>query len=226
MLGTVKVEAPDGGVAVFALDGTLRTARHGHRSPEQHRRGIRVCVRWPRDSISPWSPSATSGGCACSPSPLTVRASPNLGVVPVLEGQAGEAGAPMGIGLVPAAPRRRGVRHRRAEDRTRGRVISGRTGCRTRAVAGSPRLSCADSAASAAAARFEAVAVDDEAGHVYYADEERRRPQVARGPGSGRRGDGACPLRARRILGRSRGSRYLRRSAAAPATSSRPTSCR
>ena len=51
-------------------------ARHGHRSPEQHRRGVRVRLRRPRRSTSPSSPSGTNGGCACSRSRLTAPASP------------------------------------------------------------------------------------------------------------------------------------------------------
>ena len=41
VLGTMKVAAPDGGLAVFGLDGKLRAAAEGRRSAQQRRRRVR-----------------------------------------------------------------------------------------------------------------------------------------------------------------------------------------
>ena len=169
VLGTVKVAAPDGGVAVFGLDGALRQLVTGIDRPnnidveygftfggrtvdiavitERYQRRLRVF------SIAP-------DGSGIS----------DLGVVPVLEGQLGEAQAPMGIGL-----------YRRGRDGAVFAIISPKTGP-AEGYLWQYRLQ-EDSGGKLTATfvrrfgRFsgtgeiEAVAVDDEAGHVYYADE-------------------------------------------------------
>jgi 3-phytase len=169
VLGTIKVAAPVGGVAVFGLDGALRQLVTGLDRPnnidveygfafggrtvdiavvtERYRRRLRVFAVAPDGSgIS------------------------ELGSVPVLEGQEGEAGAPMGIGL-----------YRRPRDGAVFAIVAPKTGPAEGYLwqyrlhdAGGGRL------AATFARRFggfsgtgeiEAVAVDDDAGHVYYADE-------------------------------------------------------
>jgi len=170
VLGTVKAAAPGGAVAVFGLDGALRQLVTGIDRPnnidveygfvfggrtidiavvtERYQRRLRVFT------IAP-------DGSGIS----------DLGVVPVLDGQAGEAGAPMGIGL-----------YRRPRDGAVFAIVAPKTGPADGYLwqyrlqdAGGGRLS------AVAVRRFgrfsgsgeiEAVAVDDEAGHVYYADED------------------------------------------------------
>jgi 3-phytase len=169
VLGTIKVAAPDGGVAVFGLDGAIRQLVTGIDRPnnidveygfafggrtidiavvtERYRRRLRVFAVAPDGSgIS------------------------ELGSVPVLEGQEGEAGAPMGIGL-----------YRRPRDGAVFAIVAPKTGPAEGYLwqyrlhdAGGGRLAAAFArrfGRFSGAGEIEAVAVDDEAGHVYYADE-------------------------------------------------------
>ena len=170
VLGTVKVQAPDGGVAVFALDGTLRQLVTGIDRPNNidveygftfGGRSIDIAVvteRYQR-RLRVFAIAADGSGIS------------DLGAVPVLEGQAGEAGAPMGIGL-----------YRRPGDGAVFAIVAPKTGPADGYLwqyrlqdAGGGRIS------AEAVRRFgrfggtgeiEAVAVDDETGHVYYADED------------------------------------------------------
>ena len=169
VLGTVKVAAPDGGVAVFGLDGTLRQLVTGIDRPNNidveygfalGGRAIDIAVVTERYQRRLRVFNIASDGSGIS----------DLGVVPVLEGQAGEAGAPMGIGL-----------YRRPRDGAVFAIVAPKTGPADGYLwqyrlqdAGGGKL------AAVAVRRFgrfggsgeiEAVAVDDEAGHVYYADE-------------------------------------------------------
>lgn len=169
VLGTIKVAAPDGGVAVFGLDGALRQLVTGIDRPnnidveygfafggrtidiavvtERYQRRLRVF------SIAP-------DGSGIS----------DLGAVPVLEGQAGEAGAPMGIGL-----------YRRPRDGAVFAIVAPKTGPAEGYLwqyrlqdAGGGRLAAVfvrRFGVFSGTGEIEAVAVDDEAGHVYYADE-------------------------------------------------------
>ena len=186
VLGTIKVAAPGGGVAVFGLDGTLRQRVTGIDRPnnidveygfafggaaidiavvtERYQRRLRVF------SIAP-----DGSGIA------------ELGVIPVLEGAPGESGAPMGIGL-----------YRRPGDGAVFAIVAPKTGPSQQYLwqyrlkdAGNGKLG-ADVVRRfgrfSGTGEIEAVAVDDEAGHVYYADEgnglhkwqadpDRRTPQ-------------------------------------------------
>ena len=170
VLGTVKVQAPDGGVAVFGLDGALRQLVTGIDRPNNidveygfafGGRAIDIAVVTERYQRRLRVYTIAPDGSGIS----------ELGSVPVLEGQAGEAGAPMGIGL-----------YRRPRDGTVFAIVAPKTGPVDGYLwqyrlqdAGGGRLS------ALAVRRFgrfggtgeiEAVAVDDEAGHVYYADED------------------------------------------------------
>ena len=98
VLGTVKVAAPDGGVAVFGLDGALRQFVSGIDRPNNidveygfafNGRPIDIAVvteRYQR-RLRVFAIAPDGSGLSA------------LGILPVLEGQPGEAGAPMGIGL-------------------------------------------------------------------------------------------------------------------------------
>jgi 3-phytase len=170
VLGTVKVEAPDGGVAVFGLDGTLRQLVTGIDRPNNidveygfafGGRAIDIAVVTERYQRRLRVFTIAPDGSGIS----------DLGGVPVLEGQPGEAGAPMGIGL-----------YRRPRDGAVFAIVAPKTGPADGYLwqyrlqdAGGGKL------AAVAVRRFgrfggsgeiEAVAVDDEAGHVYYADED------------------------------------------------------
>jgi 3-phytase len=170
VLGTVKVQAPDGGVAVFGLDGTLRQLVTGIDRPNNidveygfafGGRSIDIAVVTERYQRRLRVFTIAPDGSGIS----------DLGAVPVLEGQAGEAGAPMGIGL-----------YRRPRDGAVFAIVAPKTGPADGYLwqyrlqdAGGGKL------AAVAVRRFgrfggvgeiEAVAVDDEAGHVYYADED------------------------------------------------------
>jgi 3-phytase len=170
VLGTMKVAAPHGGVAVFGLDGALRQFVAGIDRPNNidveygfafNGRPIDIAVvteRY-RRRLRVFAIAADGSGIS------------ELGAVPVLEGQAGEAGAPMGIGL-----------YRRPRDGAVFAIVAPKTGPADGYLwqyrlqdAGGGKL------AAVAVRRFgrfggsgeiEAVAVDDEAGHVYYADED------------------------------------------------------
>jgi 3-phytase len=170
VLGTVKVQAPDGGVAVFGLDGTLRQLVTGIDRPNNidveygfafGGRSIDIAVVTERYQRRLRVFTIAPDGSGIS----------DLGAVPVLEGQTGEAGAPMGIGL-----------YRRPRDGAVFAIVAPKTGPADGYLwqyrlqdAGGGKL------AAVAVRRFgrfggvgeiEAVAVDDEAGHVYYADED------------------------------------------------------
>jgi 3-phytase len=178
IITTDKQEA-DGGLYVFGLDGRLRQAVTPMDRPnnvdveyglllggvpvdvavvtERMRRRLRV-FRIDRGSRR-LEEVTTAGG------------------IPVLEGQAGEAGEPMGIGLYRRAadgavfaivsPKAGGARdylwQYRLHDDGRGRV-AGTLVRRFGAFSGR-------GAAPGEPGEIEAVAVDDELGHVYYADE-------------------------------------------------------
>jgi len=170
VLGTVKVQAPDGGVAVFGLDGALKQLVTGIDRPNNidieygfafGGRSIDIAVVTERYQRRLRVFAIAPDGSGIS----------DLGAVPVLEGQPGEAGAPMGIGL-----------YRRPRDGAVFAIVAPKTGPADGYLwqyrlqdAGGGKIS------AVAVRRFgrfggvgeiEAVAEDDEAGHVYYADED------------------------------------------------------
>lgn len=169
VLGTIKVAAPDGGVAVFGLDGALRQLVTGIDRPNNidveygfafDGRQIDIAVvteRYQR-RLRVFAIAADGSGIS------------DIGAVPVLEGQQGEAGAPMGVGL-----------YRRPGDGAMFAIVAPKTGP-TDGYLWQYRLQDAGGRTLAAilarrfgrfsgAGEIEAVAVDDAAGHVYYADE-------------------------------------------------------
>lgn len=168
VLGTIKVAAPAGGVAVFSLDGALRQLVSGIDRPNNidveygfvfGGRAVDIAVvteRYQR-RLRVFSIAPDGSGIA------------ELGTVAVLEGQAGEAGAPMGIGL-----------YRRPHDGAVFAIVAPKTGP-TDGYLWQYRLHDAGRTLGATFVRrfgrfsgsgeIEAVAVDDEAGEVYYADE-------------------------------------------------------
>jgi 3-phytase len=169
VLGTMKVAAPDGGIAVFGLDGALRQFVAGIDRPNNidveygfafNGRLIDIAVvteRYKR-RLRVFAIAADGSGIS------------ELGAVPVLEGQAGEAGAPMGIGL-----------YRRPRDGAVFAIVAPKTGPADGYLwqyrlqdAGGGRLAAVVTrrfGRFSGSGEIEAVAVDDEAGYVYYADE-------------------------------------------------------
>jgi 3-phytase len=172
VLGTVKVEAPGGALAVFGLDGRLRELVTGLDRPnnvdveyglaiggrptdiavvsERYARGLRV-----------FAISADGG-------PLR---DVSTGRLPMLADMPGEEGAPMGIGL-----------YRRPRDGAIFAIVAPKTGPPTNYLW---QFRLHDDGRGRVAATFvrrfgnfsgsgeiEAVAVDDELGHVYYSDEQ------------------------------------------------------
>ncbi len=172
ILGTVKVAAPDGGLAVFGLDGKLRQVITGADRPNN------VDVEY----------GLSLGGVATDLVVLTERLGRRLrayAVSPdgrltdvsseslssVLAGAPGNEGAPMGIGL-----------YKRPADGAIFAIVSPKAGP---AVNYLWQYRLADDGRGRVAARFvrrfghfsglseiEAVAVDDQLGFVYYADEQ------------------------------------------------------
>jgi 3-phytase len=170
IIATMKAAAPDGGLAVFGLDGKLRQFLKGADRPNN------VDVEYGLDL------DATPTDIAV----LTERLGRRLrvysiardgsglrdisaGKMPILEGATGDEGAPMGIGLYrrpggpvfaiiapKAGPKSGYLWQYRLEDDGTGRV-GARLVRRFGAFSG--------------VGEIEAIAVDDELGYVYYADE-------------------------------------------------------
>jgi 3-phytase len=160
VLGTVKLPAPDGAIVVFGLDGKIRQTVPGVDRPNNIdlRGDLAVATERLQRRLRAWTVSATA---------------PHLreaGSVAVFEGQEGEAGAPMGIGL-----------YRRRKDGALFAIVSRKTGPATNylwqyrlvvengAVRGTK---VREFGAYSGTGEIEAVAVDDERGLVYYADED------------------------------------------------------
>jgi 3-phytase len=174
ILGTMKVAAPAGAVVVFGVDGQIR----------------QLVSRLDRPNNIDVEYGLALGGRKVDIAVATERLARqlrvfridpregqlvDLGGIPVLEGQPGEAGAPMGIGL-----------YRRARDGAVFAIVAPKEGPREGYLwqyrlfdAGGGRVGAEFvrrfGTFSATSVReeneIEAVAVDDELGYVYYADE-------------------------------------------------------
>ena len=174
ILGTMKVAAPAGAIVVFGLDGQIRQILSGIDRPNN----IDVEYGVPIGGRSVDIAVATE---RLARQLRVFRIDPgagrlvDLGGTPILEGQAGEAGAPMGIAL-----------YRRARDGAVFAIVSPKEGPRDgylwqyRLVAGAGGRLAATfvrrfGTFSATSVReeneIEAIAVDDALGYVYYADE-------------------------------------------------------
>ncbi len=172
VLGTMKVAAPEGALAVFGLDGKLRQLLKGVDRPNN------VDVEYGLD---------LDGG-PTDIAVLTERAGRRLrvyaiaadgssvrdvssGALPVLAGARGDEGAPMGIGL-----------YRRPKDGAIFAIVSSKAGPRENYLwqyrlenDGTGRVKTTfirRFGTFSGNGEIEAVAVDDELGYVYYADEK------------------------------------------------------
>jgi 3-phytase len=173
IIATVKAPAPDGAIVVYGLDGQIRQVISGIDRPNNidveygfvlagRAVDIAVATERLRRQLRVFRIDADAGRLI------------DLGGVRILEGQAGDAGAPMGIGL-----------YRRDRDKAIFAIVAPKTGPRE-GYLWQYRLSGDDGRVSAAFVRrfgrfsattvrkeneIEAVAVDDALGYVYYADE-------------------------------------------------------
>jgi 3-phytase len=171
ILGTMKVPAPDGALAVFGVDGKLRQLLKGPDRPNN------VDVEYGLDlDATPTDVAVLTErlgrrlrAYAIAPDGAGLRDISAAGM-PILEGAAGDEGAPMGIGL-----------YRRSKDGAVFAIVSPKAGPKENYL-WQYRLS--DDGTGRVKATFvrrfgsfsglgeiEAIAVDDELGYVYYADE-------------------------------------------------------
>jgi 3-phytase len=171
IVGTVKIAAPDGALAVFGVDGKLRQLLKGPDRPNN------VDVEY----------GLRLGGQAIDIAVLTERFGRRLRVygiaadgsglrdisgssLAILAGAPGEEGAPMGIGL-----------YRRPRDGAIFAIVAPKSGQRTRYLwqyrldddgTGKVKATLVRRFGNfSGAGEIEAVAVDDALGYVYYADE-------------------------------------------------------
>jgi 3-phytase len=171
VLGTMKVAAPDGALAVFGLDGKLRQLLKGPDRPNN------VDVEYGLDlDATPTDIAVLTERLgrrlrvyAISADGSNVR-DISSGQMPILAGAKGDEGAPMGIGL-----------YRRPKDRAIFAIIAPKAGPKQNYLW---QYLLEDDGTGRVKATFvrrfghfsgvgeiEAVAVDDELGYVYYADE-------------------------------------------------------
>jgi len=174
ILGTMKVAAPAGSLIVFGMDGQIRQVISGIDRPNNVdvEYGLPLAGR-PTD-IAVVTERLARQLRIFRIDPAEGRLI-DLGGVPILEAQAGEAGAPMGIGL-----------YRRARDGAIFAIVAPKEGPRQNYLW---QYQLIDAGGGRVGAKFvrrfgnfsattvreeneiEAVAVDDALGYVYYADE-------------------------------------------------------
>jgi 3-phytase len=174
ILGTMKVAAPAGAVVVFGMDGQIRQLVSRIDRPNNIDVEYGVALDGRRVDIAVATERLARQLRVFRIDPRAGQLV-DLGGIPILQGQPGEAGAPMGIGL-----------YRRARDGAVFAIVAPKEGPREgylwqyRLVdAGGGRLAATFvrrfGTFSATSVReeneIEAVAVDDALGYVYYADE-------------------------------------------------------
>ena len=174
ILGTMKVAAPAGAVVVFGMDGQIRQLVSGLDRPNNIDVEYGVALGGQTADIAVATERLARQLRVFRIDPRAGQLI-DLGGIPILEGQPGEAGAPMGIGL-----------YRRARDGAVFAIVAPKEGPREGYLwqyrlldAGGGRLQAKFvrrfGTFSATSVReeneIEAVAVDDALGYVYYADE-------------------------------------------------------
>jgi 3-phytase len=174
IIGTMKVAAPAGAVVVFGMDGQIRQVISGIDRPNNIdvEYGMPLGGRLTDIAVATERLARQLRIFRIDPADARLV---DLGRIPILEGEVGEEGAPMGIGL-----------YRRARDRAIFAIVAPKEGPREgylwqyRLVdAGGGRVGATFvrrfGTFSAISVReeneIEAVAVDDDLGYVYYADE-------------------------------------------------------
>ena len=174
ILGTMKVAAPAGAVVVFGVDGQVRQTISGIDRPNNIDVEYGVQLGGRRTDIAVATERLARQLRVFRIDPAEGRLV-DLGGIPILQGQAGEAGAPMGIAL-----------YRRPRDGAVFAIVAPKEGPRDGYLwqyrlsdVGNGRVGATFvrrfGTYSAATVReeneIEAVAVDDTLGYVYYADE-------------------------------------------------------
>ena len=174
ILGTMKVAAPAGGIAVFGMDGQIRQLVTGIDRPNNIdvEYGMRIGGRGVDIAVATERLARQLRVFRIDPDAGRLV---DLGGIAILEGQPGEAGAPMGLAL-----------YRRPRDGAIFAIVAPKEGPREGYLwqyrlidAGGGRLAAQFvrrfGSFSATTVRdeneIEAVAVDDALGYVYYADE-------------------------------------------------------
>jgi 3-phytase len=171
LFGTVKVAAPDGGLAIFGIDGKLRELVHGPDRPNNVdvEYGLNLDRRPTDIAVLTERLGRRLRVYAIARDGSSVR-DVSSGRMPILEGTAGEEGAPMGVAL-----------YKRPKDGAIFVIVSPKAGPRTNYLW---QYRLEDDGTGRVKATFvrrfghfsgggeiESVAVDDELGYVYYADE-------------------------------------------------------
>ena len=174
IIGTMKVAAPAGSIVVFGMDGQIRQLISGIDRPNNIDVEYGLQLGGRRVDVAVATERLGRQLRVFRIDPLDGRLI-DLGGVPVLVGQEGEAGAPMGIGL-----------YRRGRDGAIFAIVAPKEGPREGYLwqyrlidAGGGRIGATFvrrfGRFSATTVReeneIEAVAVDDALGYVYYADE-------------------------------------------------------
>jgi 3-phytase len=174
ILGTMKVAAPAGSLIVFGMDGQIRQVISNIDRPNNVDVEYGMPLAGRRTDIAVVTERLARQLRIFRIDPAEGRLI-DLGGIPILEGQAGEAGAPMGIGL-----------YRRARDGAIFAIVAPKEGPRQNYLW---QYQLSDAGGGRVGAKFvrrfgnfsattvreeneiEAVAVDDALGYVYYADE-------------------------------------------------------
>jgi 3-phytase len=173
ILGTMKVAAPAGAVVVFGMDGQIRQVISGIDRPNNIdvEYGLQLAGRTVDVAVATERLGRQLRAFRIDPDRGRLI---DLGGIPILEGQAGEAGAPMGLGLF-----------RRGRDGAIFAIVAPKEGPRE-GYLWQYRLRDSGGRIGAELVRrfgnfsattvrdeneIEAVAVDDALGYVYYADE-------------------------------------------------------
>ena len=171
VIGTMKVASPDGALAVFGLDGKLRQLLKGPNRPNN------VDVEYGLDiDATPTDIAVVTERLGRRLRVYAIAADGSglrdisAGQLPILEGAPGDRGAPMGIGLF-----------RRPKDGAVFAIVSPKGGPKEHYLwqyrlsdDGTGRVKAAfvrRFGSFSGLGEIEAVAVDDELGFVYYADE-------------------------------------------------------
>ncbi|HYP08084.1 MAG TPA: phytase [Bryobacteraceae bacterium] len=154
ILGTNKVAAPNGALVVFGMDGKVRQRIGGIDRPNNVdiEGDLAVLTERLKSRLRLFRVSETG---------VT-----ESGTVPVFEGQTGEAAAPMGIAL-----------YKRGRDKAVFAIVGRKTGPTQGylwqyRIEGTRATKVREFGSYSGSGEIEAIAVDDENGFVYYADEE------------------------------------------------------
>lgn len=154
ILGTNKVAAPAGALVVFGMDGRIRQRIDGLDRPNNVDIEGDLAVVTERLKSRLRLFRVSESGVE------------QLGVAPVFEGQTGEAAAPMGIAL-----------YKRPRDGAVFAIVGRKTGPAQGylwqyRIEGAKATKVREFGNFSGAGEIEAIAVDDEQGFVYYADED------------------------------------------------------